>query len=170
MCSDLVANLVNCSVDENLAEKQDHGKDHSCSVEGESVETSNEKSIKVVTDIVADILALAVGDNRNEEEDNLEMSEELLEARTDMDLEEDSEHEGVLQQVLGAKFGLVMLQGGAKALLRKKRLWVAGSLPGEWHWEEVRSKKLFCKVRKLKLDAQVSYQVSYCTSILIIRC
>merc|ERR1719237_395707 len=96
MCSDLVANLVNCPVEENQVPKQDR----SCSVEGESVDSINEmekeKSIKAVTDIVADILAVAVGDMRKEEE-NLAMSEELLETRTDIVkarlLEEDIEHE-----------------------------------------------------------------------------
>ena len=159
MCSDLVANLVNCPVEENQVQKQDHQLESVDSIN----EMEKEKSIKVVTDIVADILAVAVGDMRKEEE-NLPMSEEFLETRTDIAkarlLEEDIQHEGVLDQVLGAKFGLVMLQGGEKALLRNKRLWVAGSLPGEWQWEEVRAKKLFCKVRKLNLDAQVSYQVS----------
>ena len=165
MCSDLVAQLVNWPIEENQVEKQEQGKDHSSSIEGESVDSSDEmekqQSLKFVTDIVADILAVAVGDARK--------GEELLETRTDnaktqenpLLLEEDIEHEGVFEQVLGAKFGLVMLQGGKKALLRKKRLWVAGSLPGEWQWEEVRARKLFCKVRKLNLDARVGYQVSF---------
>lgn len=168
MCSDLVANLVNCPVEENQVQKQDHQLESVDSIN----EMEKEKSIKVVTDIVADILAVAVGDMRKEEE-NLPMSEEFLETRTDIAkarlLEEDIQHEGVLDQVLGAKFGLVMLQGGEKALLRKKRLWVAGSLPGEWQWEEVRAKKLFCKVRKLNLDAQVSYQVSCAYIVTISR-
>ena len=165
MCSDLVAQLVNWPIEENQVEKQEQGKDHSSSIEGESVDSSDEmekqQSLKFVEDIVADILAVAVGDARK--------GEELLETRTDkaktqenqLLLEEDIEHEGVFEQVLGAKFGLVMLQGGKKALLRKKRLWVAGSLPGEWQWEEVRARKLFCKVRKLNLDARVGYQVSF---------
>ena len=173
MCSDLVAQLVNWPIEENQVEKQEQGKDHSSSIEGESVDSSDEmekqQSLKFVTDIVADILAVAVGDARKGEEDSLAMFEELLETRTDkaktqenqLLLEEDIEHEGVFEQVLGAKFGLVMLQGGKKALLRKKRLWVAGSLPGEWQWEEVRARKLFCKVRKLNLDARVGYQVSF---------
>ena len=173
MCSDLVAQFVNWPIEENQVEKQEHGKDHSSSIEGESVDSSDEmekqKSLMFVTDIVADILAVAVGDARKGEEESLAMSEELLETRTDdakaqetlMLLGKDLEHEGVIEQVLGAKFGLVMLQGGKKALLRKKRLWVAGSLPGEWQWEEVRARKLFCKVRKLNLDARVGYQVSF---------
>lgn len=111
MCSDLVANLVNCPVEENQVQKQDHQLESVDSIN----EMEKEKSIKVVTDIVADILAVAVGDMRKEEE-NLPMSEEFLETRTDIAkarlLEEDIQHEGVLDQVLGAKFGLVMLQGG----------------------------------------------------------
>ena len=173
MCSVLVANLVNCPIEENQVQMQDRGVG---SVEGESVDASNEmekeKPIKVVTDIVSDILAMAVGGKRNEEDYNHEVSEELLETRTDIvkiQRLEDIEYEGVLEQVLGAKFGLVMLQGGEKALLRKNRLWVAGSLPGEWRWEEVKVKKLFCKVRKLNLDAQVSYQVSSSMPLLISR-
>lgn len=101
MCSDLVANLVNCPVEENQVQKQDHQLESVDSIN----EMEKEKSIKVVTDIVADILAVAVGDMRKEEE-NLPMSEEFLETRTDIAkarlLEEDIEHEGVLEQVLGA--------------------------------------------------------------------
>ena len=106
MCSDLVAQFVNWPIEENQVEKQEHGKDHSSSIEGESVDSSDEmekqKSLMFVTDIVADILAVAVGDARKGEEESLAMSEELLETRTDdakaqetlMLLGEDLEHEG----------------------------------------------------------------------------
>merc|ERR1719341_871262 len=114
---------------------------------------------------------MAVGDIGKEAEtlaevESVTMTEELLESKVaivwapeDVQLAEDIEHEGVLEQVLGAKFGLVLLQGGEQALLRKKRLWVAGSLPGQW--EEVKGRKLFCKVRKLNLKTKVIYQVTY---------
>ena len=174
MCSDLVAHLGNCSVE---VQKQDCGEDSSNPVEELSVdsrdEIEKENSNNVVAQaICSDILTevmVAVGDIRKEAETIAEVKseEELLEttvaivlAPEDVQLAEDIEHEGVLEQVLGSKFGLVLLQGGEKALLRKKRLWVAGSLPGQWQWEEVKGKKLFCKVRKLNVETQVSYQVS----------
>ena len=79
---------------------------------------------------------------------------------------EDIEQEAVLDQVLSSKFGLVLLQGGETALLKKKRLWVAGgNLPGDWQWEDVKGKRFFCKARKLNLQTQVQYQVSPSTPI-----
>ena len=52
MCSDLVAHLGNCSVEEKQGRKQDRGNEPSFPVERQSVDSSNEvekeKSIKVV--------------------------------------------------------------------------------------------------------------------------
>ena len=93
-------------------------------------------------------------------EEPLETGAAVVTATENLQFAQDIEHEGVLGHVLGAKFGLVLLQGGEQALLRKKRLWVAGSLPGEWQWEEVKGRKLFCKIRNLNVESQVSYQVS----------
>ena len=180
MCSDLVAHLGKYPVEENHVQKQDCDKDSSYPGEEQRIDSSDElekrNSIKVVAQaICSDILMevmMAVGDIGKEAEDIAEVEsvtklEKLLERRAAVDaatenlqFSEDTEHEGVLEQVLGSKFGLVLLQGGEQALLRKKRLWVAGSLPGEWQWEEVRGRKLFCKVRKLNLETQVIYQVS----------
>ena len=184
MCSDLVAHLGNCSVEENQVEKQDSGKEHSYPVEEQggdsSQEMEKEKSIKVVAQAACSV---EMKDNCQEtcqpkvdvkeQEPTIpreiveELLQEILETRADISkaienllLFEDIEHEGVLERVVGAKFGWVMLQGGEKALLRKKRLWVEGSLPGEWQWEEVKGRKLFCKVRKLNLETKFIYQVS----------
>ena len=180
MCSDLVAHLGKYPVEEKQVQKQDCDKDSYYPDEEQSVDYSEElekrNSIKVVaqaicSDILMEVL-MAVGDIGKEAEtiaevESVTMTEELLESKVaivwapeDVKLAEDIEHEGVLEQVLGSKFGLVLLQGGEQALLRKKRLWVAGSLPGEWQWEEVNGRKLFCKIRNLNVESQVSYQVS----------
>ena len=180
MCSDLVAHLGKYPVEEKQVQKQDCDKDSYYPDEEQSVDYSEElekrNSIKVVaqaicSDILMEVL-MAGGDIGKEAEtiaevESVTMTEELLESKVaivwapeDVKLAEDIEHEGVLEQVLGSKFGLVLLQGGEQALLRKKRLWVAGSLPGEWQWEEVKGRKLFCKIRNLKVESQVSYQVS----------
>ena len=190
MCSDLVVHLGKCSVEENQVQKQDSGKEDSCPVEGQSVDSSNEmekfKSIKVAAQTVCSVkmkndcqetcepgVDLEVQEPTIPKEIVEELLQEILETRAGIPkapknllLLEDIEHEGVLEQVVGAKFGLVALQGGEKALLRKKRLWVEGKLPGEWQWEEVERRTLFCKVRKLSLETQVIYQVSFFTPIL----
>ena len=170
MCSDLVAHLGKYPVEEKQVQKQDCDKDSYYPDEEQSVDYSEElekrNSIKVVAQAICSDILMEVLETIAEVE-SVTMTEELLESKVaivwapeDVQLAEDIEHEGVLEHVLGSKFGLVLLQGGEQALLRKKRLWVAGSLPGEWQWEEVKGRKLFCKIRNLNVESQVSYQVS----------
>merc|ERR1719320_608879 len=72
------------------------------------------------------------------------------------------EVEGELDEVLSSEFSLIQLRRGGKALLRKRRLYVEGSLPGDWSWDDVRGRMLYCKVRKVDCGtASVNHQVAY---------
>ena len=116
---------------------------------------------QIAEEILMEVI-VAMGERRKE-------GENLVEAgsfNVGRGVVEDIEQEAVLDQVLSSKFGLVLLQGGETALLKKKRLWVAGgNLPGDWQWEDVKGKRFFCKARKLNLQTQVQYQVSPSTPI-----
>ena len=73
----------------------------------------------------------------------------------------DTETRGVLESVVGARFAILLLESGERALLHRRRLWLGGShsLLGQRSWEEVRGSTVSCKARRVRGSEGFQYQV-----------
>ena len=73
----------------------------------------------------------------------------------------DTETQGVLESVVGAKFAVLLLESGERALLHRRRLWLGGSrsLLGQRSWGEVRGSTVSCNARRVRGCEGFQYQV-----------